>query len=224
MNATLAGIVAELRELSRSCPDLEISWTGNPDDLFSFFGGRYRLDVARLERLLFRAAEALGTDRWFLDKELAQYAIMAMEREVGTEAKHAKQDWYAGKIKDAAKVLANVIEDLYGKPEPANGTDGDAFVLVSTLWPERFEKYADCKKFLVEHRDEVRNKQDGQRRLVHAGDWVRYWAQKDRKGFESLDDREPEELTGVDVDAFLDGTKERHKELKQKKSQRKPKK
>jgi hypothetical protein len=77
----------------------------------------------------------------------------------------------------------------------------DAFVGVKTLWVQRseFKRASDVTKFLagVPHQAApvgIRNYRKGQRRMVHAADWLIYFAEKDRKASEALDDESAQEI------------------------------
>jgi hypothetical protein len=72
--------------------------------------------------------------------------------------------------------------------------DPSAFILVGKLWRDRseFKRASDVTKFLDKIPNEpapagIRYQRNGQRRYVHAADWYRYFAEKDRKASEALD-------------------------------------
>ena len=89
------------------------------------------------------------------------------------------------------------------------------WVSVSLLYPERFETYGECKRFLDKHRDEIQtDKPSPQRLVVHAGDWLNYWANVDRGAFDSLD-REPEL-----VDGFIADIEKRKSQIRKKRPQK----
>lgn len=75
------------------------------------------------------------------------------------------------------------------EPQQAAGEGPDltAYVNAKTLWHDKFLSFDECKKFLVDH-PEIQQHQEGQRRMVHAGDWARVWAKLNRAGFEKLDE------------------------------------
>jgi len=92
-----------------------------------------------------------------------------------------------------------------GVQPPSVGEDPSAYVPVKELWPQRpeFKRDSDVTKFLDKLPNEpaptgIRYRRAGQRRFVHAGDWLRYFAEKDRKASEALDAEEVQKtLVGV---------------------------
>ena len=69
-----------------------------------------------------------------------------------------------------------------------------------------------CTVFLRKH-PEIRTRHPSQNRLqIHAGDWQRYWADQDRKGFDALG--QPAE----EIDAIIQGQKARQAGTRKQKS------
>jgi hypothetical protein len=105
-------------------------------------------------------------------------------------------DWLAG---DGAS------KSRSGEGPASAGDDPSAYVAVSELWPHRqeFKRASDVTKFLDRLPNEpapagIRYRRQGQRRFVHAGDWVRFFAEKDRRATEALDAEDVQDaLAGV---------------------------
>lgn len=91
--------------------------------------------------------------------------------------------------------------------------DDTAYVNASVLFQEHFTSYPECRKFL-DGQTQIRHKQKGQRRLIHAGDWARYWAARNHEAFAACDSVEPDSITDVDVQAFVESAKKRQKDVR----------
>lgn len=75
--------------------------------------------------------------------------------------------------------------------------DLTAYVSLSKLMETRteYKTLASCGKFLDNHKGEIRQRHPSKnRRLVHAGDWHRYWEKHDKQQFESLGDEYIDEM------------------------------
>ena len=93
--------------------------------------------------------------------------------------------------------------------------DDSVWISVSDLYPERFENYGACKRYLNKHSHEIRtDKPSPQRLVVHAGDWLKHWANADKGAFDSLD-RKPEL-----VDGFMAGIEKRKAKIRKKRPQK----
>jgi hypothetical protein len=95
------------------------------------------------------------------------------------------EDWLAA---------AGASKGVNGERPASVGDDPTAYVPVKELWPQRseFKRDSDLTKFLDRMPNEaapagIHNRRKGQRRFVHAGDWHRHFAEKDRRASEALD-------------------------------------
>jgi hypothetical protein len=121
------------------------------------------------------------------------YALMPEELR---QEHRAAQDRVKANCENAA---ANTSGGNPGQPSaaaPSGGADDpSAYVLVSCLWPQRpaeFRRASDVTKYLDKVPNEpfpdgIRNRRKGHRRYVHAGDWHRHFAEKDRKASDAWD-------------------------------------
>ncbi len=100
-----------------------------------------------------------------------------------------------------------------------------AWVLVSTVWPGKFENYPQFKRFL-DSTPAIRQRSPSTRRLeVHAGDWLEYWAEKDVEAFDALGEGSEElaEVLDEDLETFaeyLGNAAKRKAKLREKKSKK----
>jgi len=77
------------------------------------------------------------------------------------------------------------------RPAPENpiidsASDESAFVLMSHLYAEQFDSLKKCGRFLDKHPEIRQKKPAANRRLVHAGDWKRFWAEKEKQRWDAL--------------------------------------
>jgi len=78
--------------------------------------------------------------------------------------------------------------------------DLTGLVPMSYLWPSRFEQASHCNRFLNEHPEIRQHKPSKNRRLVHEGDYLAYWADHDRKQSDLLDNENVQGLI-ADIEA-----------------------
>lgn len=84
----------------------------------------------------------------------------------------------------------------------------DAFVPIKQLWEGKFETYRAAKKFVDEHRSEIRTRKPSAQRLeVHSGDWFRCIAKQHG-------DREP---TDAQIGKYLADIESRQRAIRENK-------
>ncbi len=87
--------------------------------------------------------------------------------------------------------LADAEATLGGSPLPAEVVnDSGAWVTAATLWREKFGSRKEMEKFRSKHPEMFRNPSPN-RLEIHSGKWTRYWADRDKAGFNSLDGELP---------------------------------
>jgi hypothetical protein len=98
--------------------------------------------------------------------------------------------------------------------------DDSAFVPAGTLWQQHFTQYKQFKTWLDRTSEsEIHRRNPSKNRLViHAGDWAKYWAAQEKKGFASLDGTAPPEITKM----VTDGVRERYNNLHAEKQRQQP--
>lgn len=105
-----------------------------------------------------------------------------------------------------------------GKADGGQGTGGNAdssvWVLVSRLEPPRIPSVKARKRYIEEHKNEIRSRRPltksgkfhPKRLEVHVGDWIQHWGKTDRQAFDNLDNADPSPITSDGLtDDFMDG-------------------
>ena len=103
---------------------------------------------------------------------------------------------------ESARVLAELIQNLpdHGPDSDKPKPDSSDYVLASAVWRNRFDTYKQFTGF-IKNCKEIRTRKPAPKRLaVHAGDWLRYWAEYDRRQSENLD-KEAIQETIEDIEA-----------------------
>jgi hypothetical protein len=75
-----------------------------------------------------------------------------------------------------------------------------AFVPAGVLWQNRFKTYKAFKKWLDATPEVHQQNPRANRLLIHAGDWDRYWQERDQRPFAMLDAQEPAEIVATFVE------------------------
>ena len=120
-----------------------------------------------------------------------------------------------GKIRDVDESVHTMLRVEAAKLGTAtaqsNEAGDDAYVIAAKLWPTRFVRYEDCRAFLAT--SSIRTKGKGQRRLIHAADWINHWAAVDKAAFAALENCDGESVVPVTVDteAAIDEAAERYR-------------
>ena len=119
--------------------------------------------------------------------------VVDAELDVGIRFRWLLVNWLADQVVDG---LPRLSDQQGGKLPDSVEDDLSAYVPVKQLWQHRleFKRDSDMTKFLDKVPNEpaptgIRNYRKGQRRFVHAADWLRYFAEKDRKASEALDSK-----------------------------------
>ncbi len=107
-------------------------------------------------------------------------------------------------------VMGDEWPDFEGAGKQQAGDD-DPYVFASKLWPQKFERYRDCVKFLAT--SSIRTKGKGRRRLIHAADWANHWAAVDKAAFDALENFDGEPIVAVTAEAenLVKGARERYR-------------
>jgi hypothetical protein len=98
--------------------------------------------------------------------------------------------------------------------------DDSGWVQASTLWRDKFTTNKELTKFRKSHPDLFRN--PSRNRLeIHAAKWTEFWARKDLKAFDSLDDSTPSIADDPKAsEDFIAGAATRIAEIRKKKARK----
>jgi hypothetical protein len=130
---------------------------------------------------------------------------------------------------DAAEMELRVIQAAAmrceGQPKPQQDSGDEGYVLISSLWRERFpgQRYRskNARTFLEKHGIRYRKPRDN-RLKVHAADWHRYWAKADSDASHRLEEAELESMTGdtVETPLFLENAAKLYGKIRETKRRR----
>lgn len=177
------------------------------NDLLKRFREKYLPE--EYERL---AAQLVPGEPDFVDLAHGERVAMAVFEKVRLAPSEFRQLPLVGKVVWLRRALE-------GEDAPA---DDSTWVSVGEVWRDQFPTYKQFRSFLKQHPEIRRRNPTSQRLEIHSGDWLRYWNEVGRRGFQDLDRAEGRRSIADDPacsEAFLAGAIERMNASRERKRQ-----